>query len=927
MKFTVPILITAALPLTAVAGPAEDFFSQKVQPVLETACVGCHNPKKTKGKLQMHTAEALLKGGENGPAITAGKPEESDLFKRIILPKDHDDLMPPSDKGGPLAPDDIASLKQWISQGAVWPAGITLAAKEKVKPLKEAKTAARSLAVYPDKIVLETRRDFQQVLAAATFEDDVTCDVTGRAEFKLADPEIARLEDHVLRPLKDGQTTLSVSWNGKTVEVPVTCKDAAKDRPVSFRLDVMPIFMRENCNTGSCHGAARGKDGFRLSLFGFDPEGDHFRLTQELSGRRINFALPEESLLITKGTNAVPHTGGKKLEKGTPNYNAIAEWITNGAPNDPKDLPHPVKVELFPPNAVLEGAGSTMQFTLRATYSDGRDRDVTPLAVFMSNNDPTAKVEKNGLVTANARGEAFIMARFETFTIGSQVIVIPDGLNYQKPQFPASNYVDELVAAKLHKLRILPSDPCDDQTFLRRASIDIVGTLPTAAEYDKFMADPAPDKRVKLVDDLLGRKEFIEMWVMKWAELLQIRTNPTNQVSYKSTLLYYNWLREKIAGNVPFNKIVQEILGSTGGTFTSPATNYYQIERDTLKVAENAAQVFMGMRLQCAQCHNHPFDRWTMDDYYGFASFFTQIGRKQAEDPRETVVFNSGGGEYPHIVTKQPVPPKFLGGDAPKVQGQDRRKVLAEWLASPENHYFADNLANIVWAHFFGIGIINPVDDVRVSNPASNPELLRALGGKFTEYNYDFKRLVRDICTSRTYSLATKVNESNATDERNFSHSYIRRQRAEVMLDTISQVTETPNKFQGLPLGARAVQIADGNVSNYFLRTFGRAERATVCSCEVRMDPSLSQALHLLNGDITNSRIVQGKVVQKLLEAKKSPQEIIDSLYIRCVSRKPTPEELAPILEAATKDPKDTASVLEDAFWALLNSKEFMFNH
>ena len=429
------------------------------------------------------------------------------------------------------------------------------------------------------------------------------------------------------------------------------------------------------------------------------------------------------------------------------------------------------------------------------------------------------------------------------------------------------------------------------------------------------------------MDELLGRKEFIELWVMKWAELLQIRSNNTNQVSYKSTLLYFNWLKDKLAKNVPFNLIVQELLGSTGGTFTNPATNYYQIERDTLKVAENVAQVFMGMRLQCAQCHNHPFDQWTMNDYYGFAAFFAQIGRKPAEDPRETVVFDSRGGEVNHLVTKQPVKPKFLGGEVLEKAGEDRRKMLVEWLASPKNPYFAKNLSNIIWSHFFGVGIIEPVDDLRVSNPASNPELLNELGKRFTDYRYDFKRLVRDICTSRTYQLSTRLNDSNAGDERNFSHSLLRRQRAEVMLDTLTQVTATQNKFQGLPKGARAVQIADGNVSNYFLRTFGRAERTTVCSCAVKMDPNLGQALHLMNGDITSKRISEGQLVKTMLDAKKEPQQIVTTLYQRCFTRPPNEAELKPVMESIAAEPNETQAILEDLFWALLNSKEFMFNH
>ncbi len=516
------------------------------------------------------------------------------------------------------------------------------------------------------------------------------------------------------------------------------------------------------------------------------------------------------------------------------------------------------------------------------------------------------------------------MARFGTFTVGSQFIVLPKGFQFTYPSVPAFNYIDTFVDAKLKKLRIPPSGLCTDEEFLRRVYIDVIGMLPTVEEYDRFMKSNAPNKRELLVDELLGRKEFVELWVMKWAELLQIRSS--NNVSYKAMLLYYNWLQDKLSRNVPMDQMVQELLSAKGGTFKNAATNYYQNETDTLKVAENVAQVFMGMRIQCSQCHNHPFDRWTQDDYYGFAAFFSQVGRKGTDDPREIIVFNSGGGEVTHPVGGRVMKPKFLGGATPDVAGKDRREVLAKWLASPDNPYFATNLANIVWAHFFGMGIIHEVDDVRVSNPASNPELLAELGKRFTEYKYDFKKLVRDICTSRTYQLATRTVPGNEGDTRNFAHAAIRRIRAETFLDCISEVTETKNKFPGLPLGARAVQVADGSTSTYFLTTFGRAARETVCSCEVRLEPTLSQSLHLLNGDTTTARIQNGNLVGQRLAAKKTPAEIIDELYVRCLSRKPDAQEKAR-LEAAVAAEPDKKKALDDVFWALLNSREFMFNH
>ena len=780
------------------------------------------------------------------------------------------------------------------------------------------------LEILPPQVTLSTRQSRQVVAVQATYSDGITEDVTAQAKPRLSNTGLARWEKNVLYPVADGECELIVEHGGRAVTAPVKVTKAGEERPISFRLDVMPVFMRSGCNTGGCHGAARGKDGFRLSLFGFDPEGDHHRLTRELNGRRLNMAIPAESLLLEKGSGKVAHTGGACFAENDLYWNTIIRWLDADAPNDPATIATCVGVDLYPKNGVLNGKGATQQMVVKARYSDGGERDVTHLAVFLSSNDSSAKIAKDGVVTAGERGEAFVMARFSTFTVGSPMIVLPKDYQFQWQTQPENNYIDKLVDAKLQKLRITPSPTCTDEVFLRRAYLDIVGGLPSVEEYQRFMANQSPKKREELVDELLGRKEFVELWVLKWAELLQIRSS--NQLSYKATLQYYNWLQDRIARNVPVNEWVIELLGASGGTFKNPPTNYYQNETDILKVTENVAQVFMGMRIQCAQCHNHPFDRWTMDDYYGFASFFSQIGRKGADDPREVVVFNSGGGDVRHPVGGRVMAPKFLGGAAPDTAGKDRRQVMAQWLASPDNAYFGTNLANIVWAHFLGRGIVDEVDDVRVSNPASNQELLDELGRKFTEYKYDFKKLVRDICTSRTYQRATATNPSNELDTRNFSHAGIRRIRAETFLDCITQVTTTQNKFPGLPSGARAVQIADGTVSNYFLTTFGRATRETVCACEVRLEPTLSQSLHLLNGETTGNRIKQGDLVGKMLAAKKTPEQILEEVYIRCMSRKPAADEIARLM-ALVNGEADKKKALEDAFWAVLNSREFMFNH
>ena len=785
--------------------------------------------------------------------------------------------------------------------------------------------AGPTVAVYPPDINLETARDRQSFVVQLTQPDGITRDITEQAQVAFANPALVRLDKATVYPVADGVTEMTVTAAGQTFKVPVKVVNAKLTPPVSFKQDVMPVFMRAGCNVGGCHGAARGKDGFRLSLFGFDPDGDHYRLTREFNGRRINLAIAKDSLLIEKAIGKVPHTGGARIKEGDEYHQALVRWLEADAPLDPPTVALPVSMEVFPPGGVLDGKGEKQRIVVRAKYADGTDRDVTSLALFLSNNDTAAKIDGDGAVTAGERGEAFVMARFHTFTIGVPFITLPKGLQFAWPNPPENNYIDTLVHNKLKKLRIEPSGTCTDETFVRRVFLDIIGILPTPDEHSKFMVSTLPNKREILVDELLDRKEFAELWVLKWAELLQIRSS--NQVSYKAMLLYYNWLQDKIARNVPTDEWVRELLAANGGTFKNPVTNYYQLETDILKVTENIAQVFMGMRVQCAQCHNHPFDRWTQDDYYGFAAFFTQIGRKGGDDPRELVIFNSGGGEVNHPVRGRPMPAKFLGATAPAdVAGKDRRIVLANWLASPENPYFAKNLSNIVWNHFFGQGIVNEVDDVRISNPASNQELLEELGKRFTTYKYDFKKLVRDICNSRAYQRSTQPTKTNEGDARNFARGPIRRIRAETMLDILSQTTDTKNKFPGLPQGSRAVQIADGQISTYFLTTFGRPTRDTVCSCEVRLEPTLSQSLHLLNGDTVASKISAGNLIGKMLAEKKPPAYVIEQLYLRCVSRPPRPEEMTKLLAAVEANP-NKQQALEDVFWAILNSREFMFNH
>lgn len=781
----------------------------------------------------------------------------------------------------------------------------------------------KSLVVYPPVIKISAQNDLQHIMAVATRSDGITVDVSDQVQWKLENPAVAKLENLVLSPLADGTTALIGTWNSMEARASLEITQSQTPRTVGFERDVLPIFTKVGCNTGSCHGAARGKDGFRLSLFGFDPLGDYQRITREIGIRRINLAVPDQSLLLLKATGSVQHSGGKKVEPGSKHYQTILAWLQAGAPADAARPPAVTKVDLYPTQAVMEGEGAKQRLVAVATYADGTQRDVWDLAGFTTNNERTGAVDADGMVTSGVRGEAFVMARFDTHTVGSQILALPAGMQYEfKPS--QGNYIDALVDAKLLKLRLPASGLCTDEEFVRRATVDITGLLPTEEETTNFVASTDPAKRAALIETLISRKEFSEIWAMKWADLLMIKSN--NQVSYKAAYLYYNWLINQIASNAPLDRIVRELLTATGGTFQNPATNFYQVEQDRLKMSENVAQVFMGIRTQCAQCHNHPFDRWTMDDYYGFAAFFSQVGRKQSEDYRQILVFNGGGGEVNHPVGGAVVKPRFLGGGPATTDGKDRRMVLAEWMTSNENPFFSKSVANRIWAHFTGVGIVNPVDDFRASNPASNPELLDALAAKLIEYKYDIKQLVRDICNSQTYQRTTIPVAGNEDDLRNYSHATVRRIPAENMLDCISQITTTKDKFRGLPLGARAVQIADGATSNYFLTTFGRSARTTVCADEATTDPSLSQALHLINGGTISGKINQGQLIQAWKKDGLTPEAIIDRIYLRSLSRKPTEGERARLMQLISESANPDQG-LHDVFWAVLNSREFIFNH
>ncbi len=784
-----------------------------------------------------------------------------------------------------------------------------------------------AIDIHPASISLDGALDRQRILVHARFADGTVRDVTDDSAITIADG-LATIDAATVSPARDGEGTIRIAWSDLDASIPLVVRDAAAAPPPSFRNDVIPAMTGPGCNSGGCHGSARGQDGFHLSLFGFDPDGDLERIVRELPGRRVDLAAPHRSLLLEKAVGSVPHTGGRRFDEDDEAYRAIHRWIAAGAPRDRPDAPRLAGVEMGPGPLVIR-AGDAARIAVTARYDDGSDRDATGLAILRSSNETVAATDRSGVLRTGMTGETFVTATFGDRTVGIPVIVLPetDPADLDDPAADAPfNEIDAAVASRLRDLRLRPSPLCDDATFVRRVHLDLAGRLPTPDEVRAFVAETAPDKRAALVDRLLADPAFARLNLMEWSEILAIRSDG-QRISPKAALGFHGWLRARFESGDGIDAIVRDILTAEGGTFANPATNYFEATDDEKLLAENVAQSFLGIRIQCAQCHNHPFDRWTQDDYYGFVAHFAQLARKRAEDQRERIVFDRGRGETAHPVGGATVPPKPLGDPPVEIGRRDRREVLADWLVAPENPFFARSMANRLWARFFGRGIVDPVDDFRISNPPSNPALLDLLARRLVETGYDFRALARDICTSRTYQRSTATNETNARDEANFSRATIRRIRAEVLLDCICQITEAPEKLPGLPLGSRAVEIADGARSTYFLDTFGRSPRRSVCACEVSTSPSLSQALHLINGETVSRKIEQGGVVARALAAGATPAAILDDLAARAIGRHATEDEQEMLRSELQSGDADPRLVLEDAFWAFLNSREFLFNH
>ena len=782
------------------------------------------------------------------------------------------------------------------------------------------------VVIEPGDATLVGRRATRQLIASAMYADGSERDLTRALQWSSLNPEIAVVDAHgQVVPRADGEATIVARGGSVDVQSKVKVSDMAAPAPVSFRRDVVPAFSQANCNMGSCHGTPTGKGGFRLSLRGYLPDQDYTVLTREAAGRRIDPLKPETSMALRKPLGELPHEGGLRLTRGTKSHELIRDWIAEGAKDDP-DAPKPVKLVMLPGARVLNAPAKTQQTIALVTYSDGSVRDITPLCYYNSSNPEIADVDATGHVAFKGRGEVAVIAHYQDLVANVRLTHLVDVPGFKPADVPSDNLIDAAVFAKLNRMRVSPSEPCADAEFVRRVYLDVIGILPAPAEAKAFIDDASPDKRAKLIDGLLGRTEFYDFWTLKFADVLRLNGR---LIQPKGTHVFQRWIRANLEQNTPMDRFVRELLTADGSTFKNPAANYYRISRDPESSVETTAQLFLGVRIQCAKCHNHPFERWTQDDYYGFAAFFSRVRQKKGNLPDEEVVFAASDGDVRQPRSGKLMPPKALGGPVlePKQPGGDRRTQLAAWLTGPDNPFFAKSLVNRVWFHLLGRGIVEPVDDFRDSNPASNDELIDGLAADFAKNGYDLKRLIRSILLSRTYGLSARTNPLNVDDSQYFSHAYTKLLPAEVLLDAISAVTGTSTAFEGLPAGTRATQIPDGKMDNPFLKTFGRPARELACECERESDSNLSQALQLIGGATVNGKLRDDNGRMAILaKSPKSPEDITRELYNFALSRDPNSTELAAAakhIAAAT----DRRQAVEDLGWVLINSKEFLFRH
>ncbi|PQO40530.1 DUF1553 domain-containing protein [Bremerella cremea] len=818
-------------------------------------------------------------------------------------------------------------------------------------------TAARGaedagIELLPKNVLLDSPFAEQLLIVQSTRGDELGTQVRGDLKWSSSDENVVTVEEGRLSPIADGEATVTAEWNGQKAVTSVKVKGLKEFHVRSFRNDVLPIFAKRDCNSGGCHGALAGKGGFRLSLRGYDPESDFFNIVKQDQGRRIELAAPERSLLLTKPSTAIPHKGGLKLPSDSNDFQIVADWIARGAaPPEPSDavVDH---IEVYP-SASLQSVGSKQDFVVRAFYSDGSERDVTRWTKWSSTNDAVSQVSEEGQASIIGPGEGAIVAWYASkLAIARTTVPYTHEASQEEianaDQRAPRNFIDEQVDSQLKRLNLIASPNCTDAEFLRRAYLDTVGRIPTVDETRGFLADTSKDKRDKLIERLLESSEFVDYWTYKWSDVLMLNGTLLRPAPIKA---YYEWIHGHVEKNTPWDVMVREIVTATGESTENGATNFFALNQTPEEMTENASQSFMGLSIGCAKCHNHPLEKWTNDQYYAMANIFSRVKAKgwggesrNGDGARTLYVVTSGELVQPR--TGKPQPPTPLDGEAIAFDNPDDRRVkFANWLTSSGNPYFAKAITNRVWANFFGVGLVEEVDDLRVSNPASNGELLEAATKHVVDNKFDLKTLMRAILQSNAYQRTSKSVAGNEAESRFYSRYYPRRLMAEVLHDAVVQVTDVPTKFDTVafpgndkqktefyPEGTKAIQLYDSAVENYFLDAFGRNPRNIVCECERSAEPTMVQVLHISNGNTINEKLESASSrVETLLQLRHnglSDEALVDEIYLTCFSRFPTAEKREELLKFLTPvGSADERATIEDIFWGLMSTREFLFNH
>ncbi len=786
-------------------------------------------------------------------------------------------------------------------------------------------SAAEGIEILPARVSLSTTVARQRIIVQEVTDGKYGGQRGKGVKLTSSDPAIARIEEGLVIPVNNGTATITASLDGQQATAEVTVAGQKQPFEWSFRNHVESVLSKSGCNSGACHGAKAGQNGFRLTLFGFDLQADYSYLTRQARGRRVVPSDPGRSLMLTKPTGALPHRGGVRLEVNGPEYQVLSQWIAAGTPG-PSDQDAIIeRVEVLPGYS-SQRPGNRQQLVVLAHFNDGHVEDVTRWAKYTTVNRSVATVGRHGEVEVVGPGEGAVKVwylnlnqlAFLTVPYNNQ---LEPGLFEEEKR---NNFIDQHVLEKLQALNIPPSPITDDATFIRRIYLDTTGMIPTSEQVTQFLEDsrPSDEKRVALVDDLLARPEYVDYWAYKWSDLLLANGKTLGADPAKA---YYGWIRERVKMNMPWDEFVRQLVTANGSTSENGAANFYSLHQSPEEMSETVSQAFLGLSINCARCHNHPLEKWTNDQYYGMANMFSRVRGKGSR-----IVFTDTQGELLQPSTGRPQPPRPLDAEAVAFDDPtDRRVHLARWLTSPDNRYFSRSIANRVWANFFGVGLVEKVDDMRVTNPASNELLLDAVADYLVAEKFDLKKLVRAILTSSSYQRSSRTVEGNETDGRFYSRYYPRRLQAEVLLDAISQVTAVPTVFKDQPAGTRALQLPDSNIESYFLSTFGRPDRVITCECERSDEPSMTQVLHLYNGKTINSKLqAKENRISQVLAADADDPQVIRRAYLEVLSRLPSTEEverLSALIQV--DDPGQRRQILEDLYWSLLTSREFLFNH